>query len=434
MPIQLLTVSMELHIRNSAMSVNRRITYKLYPSATQAAKMERICELHRALYNAALQERIDAWRCSRVSIGYVQQCKSLTVIRREDLTYRGLNAQSLQVTLQRLDRAFQSFFRRVKERSEEPGYPRFKGRDRYPGWGYKEHGQGFRFVPATNWRHGKLRLFGIGTLQARGEARTPGRVVCADIMRKTGGWFVSLVVECEPYREQSSDAVVGLDWGVKTFATLCHGPMQFSEIENDRLFAQEQERIKGAQRDLSRHLQGRRSKRAAKARSLLAKRSRKLANRRKDRNHKVTARLVRDHAVIITENLSVKNMTASAKGTAERPRKNVRQKAGLNREILDTAPGSWLSMLRVKVEEAASRLILVDPRKYRPSQTDPVSGTVRKKALSERAHILPDGRVIGRDQAAAWVLWNIGQQILASERDSPERAGPERAETTVRAA
>ena len=395
--------------------VMRRVTLKLYPSATQATEMERVCDLHRALYNAALQERIDAWRLSKTSIGYAAQCKSVTQIRRDDTAYLGLNAQSLQVTLKRLDMAFSHFFRRVKA-GETPGFPRYKGRDRFPGWGYKSHGDGFRFEPGANWRHGRLRLSGIGTMRARGEARTPGRVVCAAIQRKADGWFLSLVVECEPHRERIGDSVVGLDWGVETMATLCTGPMQFAEVENDRLLVKAQDGLKAAQRELSCHLRGKRSKRAARARKLLAKRSRKLANRRKDRNHKTTARLVRDHAVIITEDLSVKNMTASAKGTAERPGKNVRQKAGLNRAILDTAPGSWLSLLTSKAEEAAGRVILVDPRKLRPSQTDPVSGAVRKKALSERTHILPDGQVIGRDQASAWVLWNIGQRILGEER------------------
>lgn len=408
-------------------AVHRRVTYKLYPSATQAAEMERVCDLHRALYNAALQERCDAWRLAKTSIGFAAQCKSVTVIRREDTAYLGLNAQSLQVTLKRLDLAFGHFFRRVKA-GETPGFPRFKGRDRFPGFGFKTHGDGFKFQPDEGWRHGKLRLSGIGTMRARGEARTPGRVVCCDIQRKADGWFLSLVVECEPHRERG-EAVAGLDWGVETFATLCHGPGEFAAIPNDRLLAQEQDAIKAAQRDLSRHLRGRRSKRAARAKRLLAKRSRRLANRRKDRNHQTTARLVAGHAVIITEDLSVKNMTASAKGTAEEPGRNVRQKAGLNRAILDTAPGGWLSMLATKAEEAASRLILVDPRKHRPSQTDPVDGSVRKKPLSERTHVLPDGKMIGRDQAAAWVLWNIGQRMLGEEQ-----ARSRATETVARAA
>jgi putative transposase len=78
--------------------------------------------------------------------------------------------------------------------------------------------------------------------------------------------------------------------------------------------------------------------------------------------------------------------------------------------------GGWLSLLTSKAEEAGGRVILVDPRKHRPSQTDPVDGSVRKKPPSNRVHGLPDGREIGRDQAAAWVLWTIGQRILGEER------------------
>lgn len=408
--------------------VHRRVSYKLYPSATQAEAMERVRGLHRALYNAALQERSDAWEKSRVSIGYAAQCKSVTLIRREHPEYAGVNAQSLQVTLKRLDLAFAAFFRRVKA-GEEPGYPRFKGCDRFPGWGYKHHGDGFRFEPGEGWRHGRLRLSGIGMMRARGEARTPGRVVSADIQRKADGWHLSLVVECEPHRERTGDLVAGLDWGVETLATMCHGPMRFAEVPNDRLLAQEQDMLAVAQKALSRALRGKRTKVAARAKLLLAKRARRLANRRRDRNHQTTARLAASHAVIVTEDLAITNMTASAKGTAEKPGKNVAQKAGLNRAILDASPGGWLSMLRCKVEETGARLILVGPSLHKPSQTCPVGGKRRKKPLAERTHTLPDGTVIGRDEAAAWVLWNIGQHILGEER-----AGVETPETARQAA
>ncbi len=416
------------------MPVHRRVTYKLYAAATRVAEADRVRGLHCELYNAALQERLDAWRMERVSIGYVAQCRSLTQIRRENPEYAALNAQSLQVTLKRLDRAFQAFYARCKEypaklaawravgadpakKPKKPGPPRFKSKARFSGFGMNPQ-SGWAFTPGENWCHGKLRLSGIGEFRARCEARTPGRIATADMCRKTDGWFLSVVLECEPYRERMGDAVAGLDWGVETLATLCHGPMQFSEIPNDRLLRQEQNAIKDAQRALSKALLGKRSRRAARARRLLAKRHRHLANRRKNRNHQTTARLVRNHAVIVTEYLSVGNMTVSAKGTAERPGKNVARKAGLNRAILDASPGAWLSMVRYKAEEAGARLILVDPRKHRPSQTDPVSGEVRKKPLSQRTHTLPDGTVIGRDQAAAWVLWNIGQRILGQELTS----------------
>src|SRR5919202_1789117 len=286
-------------------AVHRRATFKLYPSVTQAAEMGRVCDLHRALYNAALQERIDAWRLSRASIGFVAQCWSLTQVRRDDPAYLGLNAQSLQVTLKRLDDAFGHFFRRVKA-GETPGFPRFKGRDRFPGFGFKTHGDGFKFEPGTNWPHGLLRLSGVGEMQARGEARTPGEVVCADVQRKADGWYLSLVVACEPHRERTGDKIAGLDWGVETYATLCHGPFRFEDVENDRFLADEADALREEQRTLSRALRGKRSKRAAKVRKLLARRSRRLANRRKDRTHQVTARLVREHALIVKEDLKIR--------------------------------------------------------------------------------------------------------------------------------
>ena len=377
------------------------MTYKLHPDAAQAAALEHACDRHQALYNAALEERIAAWRKAKRSISFADQCKSVTAIRLDDPAYRSLNAQSLQVTLKRLDRAFQNFFRRVKA-GQTPGFPRFRGRDRFPGFGFKAHGDGFRFTPGQGWRHGRLRLSGIGVMEARGEARTPGEVVCCDVQRRADGWWLSLVVACEPHREAGT-GVVGIDWGVETYATTCTGPMRFGAVENERFGAAEAEALREEQRALSRALRGKRSQRALKAKRLLARRSRRLANRRRDRTHQVSARLVRAHAIIVTEYLTIGNMTASARGTAEAPGKRVAQKAGLNRAILDTAPGSFLSQLACKAEEAGGRLVLVDPRRHRPSQTDPISGVVRKKGLGERTHVLPDGRVVTRDQASAWV-------------------------------
>jgi putative transposase len=124
----------------------------------------------------------------------------------------------------------------------------------------------------------------------------------------------------------------------------------------------------------------------------------------------------------------VTNLTASAKRTAEQPGQNHHQNVDLNRAILDTAPDGWLSLLTCKAAETGGRVILVDPRSHRPSQTDLVEGSVRKEALSDRSHVLPDRRVIGRDQTAAWVLWSIGQRIMDEEQ---ARSNP--TETVARA-
>jgi putative transposase len=399
--------------------VNRRVTYKLYPSPAQTAALERMCALHQKLYNAALEERIDAYRKTGKSISFGDQCKSLTEIRAAHPEYFGLNAQSAQVTLKRLDKAFAAFFRRCKA-GDAPGFPRFKSKDRFPGFGYKQHGQGFRFTPGEGWRHGRLRLSGVGVMAARGEARTPGRVVCADVTRKADGWFLSLAVKCEPHRE-CGEKECGLDWGVETFATVARGLDDFDEFANDRIYDSEQEALRIDQRALS----GKHSKAAARQRRLLARRWRRIANRRKNRNHQITARLVRDHKLIVTERLAVRNMTATARGTAEKPGKSVKQKAGLNRAILDATPGGFLSTLGYKAEEAGSKVIILETRKHKPSQTDPVSGEVRKKPLSQRVHTLPDGQVIGRDQAAALSMLAAGLRLLGREPAWAQQPAPE---------
>ena len=115
---------------------NRRVTYKLYPTPTQLTALEVLCDRHRQLYNAALEERIDAYAKKRISISFADQCKSLTLIRHAHREYLAVNAQSAQVTLKRLDQAFKHFFRRVKQ-GDNPGFPRFKSRDRFPGFGFK---------------------------------------------------------------------------------------------------------------------------------------------------------------------------------------------------------------------------------------------------------------------------------------------------------
>lgn len=170
--------------------VARKVAYRLYPSPSQeAALLDMLC-LHQQLYNAALEERIAAWRLMRRCLSLSQQCRELTELRAADPAYRALNAQSAQITLKRLDLAFQAFFRRCKKKPR-PGFPRFKSLNRFSGWGYKTHGDGFRFVSGDGNRHGKLRLSGIGAIRSRGrwgrrDVRDPAQgrpLVCVDHAR-----------------------------------------------------------------------------------------------------------------------------------------------------------------------------------------------------------------------------------------------------------
>ncbi len=376
-------------------SVKRRVTYRLYPSKGQAAKLAEMLRAHQRLWNGALEQRIAAWRQHRVSIGYVEQCRQLTELREDDPVYGALNAQSSQVTLKRLDLAMQAFFRRV-ERGDDPGFPRFKALARFRGWGYKTHGDGWKLLPGERMRHGRLRLSGVGVIPMRGQARTPGEPATLDIRHRRDTWYASVVVECVPVRERGTEEN-GLDWGVESVATLHTG----ERIENPRFLVKAEAKLTACQREVAKKRKGSNNQRKAVAR--LAAAHEKVSNQRADFLHQESARLVARSSLIATEELAVRKMTASARGTVETPGRNVRQKAGLNRSILDGAPSAFLAMLRVKAEEAGCEYVEIPTRTVKPSQTCPACGSIRKKALSERVHSCECGCRMPRDQASALV-------------------------------
>jgi putative transposase len=129
--------------------LNRKVTYRLYPNATQTERFLEMLGLHQRLYNTALEERVRTYRETGKGVSFVEQCKALTQWRKTVPALAGLNAQSEQVTLKRLHLAFQRFFRRMKN-GETPGFPRFKSLCRYPGWGYKTHGDGWKLHPGDS--------------------------------------------------------------------------------------------------------------------------------------------------------------------------------------------------------------------------------------------------------------------------------------------
>lgn len=136
---------------------NRKVTYRIYPNASQLERLQEMLGLHQRLYNAALEERILIYRETGKGPSFSAQCRDLTQWRKASAGLAGMNAQSEQVTLKRVDLAFQHFFRRVKN-GEKPGFPRFKSIRRYPGWGYKTHGDGWKFHAGEAGKHGSLYL------------------------------------------------------------------------------------------------------------------------------------------------------------------------------------------------------------------------------------------------------------------------------------
>jgi putative transposase len=383
----------------SALSSLMILTYrfKLAPTKAQYASLERLCEMQRHLYNAALQERSDAWRKNGVSVTKLDQFKSLTQIRSFDETYAAVPVTMSRWSISRVDDAFKGFFSRVK-RGDKPGFPRFKGRSRWRSFGFAEW-SGIRL------KDGKLLFSGlVGGLKARLHRPIPGgaSIKSCTFSKMGRHWFIAMQVDVPVVESHvNPDSVVGIDVGVEHLATTSDG----IHFANHRPRSRREKAIRIAQRALARCRRG--SKRRAKVRERLARIQRRIANARSTCLHQVSEKLARTYAFIAVEKLNVKNMTGSARGTADDPGTNVHQKAGLNRALLDAAPAMLISYTSYKAERAGGMLV----KENAAHTSQDCSGCDERvpKALSERTHRCKCGLVLDRDHNAAI---NILQRAL----------------------
>ncbi len=389
-------------------TVNRRTTYRLYPTPAQEAALQAQREAHRCLYNAALEQRRVAWKRQRTTLSFAEQCRDLTVLRQEEET--PLPAQAAQQTLKRVARAFEAFFRRLRI-GETPGYPRFKSYTRFKGWSYPTHGDGWRLLPRKGMQHGCLRLSGVGHIRIRGNARTVGEPKTCDITYRHGTWYASIVLACRPER-MCGEVSMAFDWGIETFATLATEEGYTQRRENPRFLSRNAEALKDAYRARDTKQKFSHGWRIANRR--VARLHAKIARQRLDFHHKQSAQMVGAACAMFTETLHVVNMTQRPKPkqdvtTGQYQPNGAAAKAGVNKAILDGAPAQFLSILRYKAAEAGVLYAEAPTRQLKPSQRCHACWTVHNKRLDERWHACPCGVSCHRDVNAALVLliWGI---------------------------
>ena len=386
----------------------RKVTFKLYPTDAQLARLDGWVRLHAELYNAALQERIEAYRKAGVSISYYDQQNSLPAIKQFRPELVELGSHALQETLRKLDRAFQAFFRRVKA-GQSPGFPRFKASTRFAGFCYPDPA-GWKLHQLGN-RGASIRLGsgkGAMVIRARGKHRFD-QVKPNDLtlMRKrnhaTGKdqWYASVTLRVSDescQRTRTGDDQVGLDFGVNHWATFDDG----SQIGNPRWLREWLPKLADLQQQRARKKRG--SHRYQQLTQKISRLHQRITNVRRDFLHKQTSALVQRCALIATEELTPKNMSRSAKGTVESPGRRVRQKAGLNREILSASFGMSHQMLQYKAEEAGTRLHLAKTRQLKPSQRCSACWAIVPKTLNDRTHACSCGCTLPRDENSAKVV------------------------------
>ena len=390
--------------------ITRRVTFRLYPTKSQTAKLFEVRRLHAYLYNACVEHRKTSYQRFGKSINYLDQQAAIVPFKDCWEEYKALNHGSLQATVKRVDFVFQRFFRGLG------GYPKFQSIRKYSGWTYPDARQGFK-VHSTG-DNGYLELRDLGfQIQMRFKARQWGVPSTCTIVYRHGKWYASITVKCEPIRATDMGAV-GIDFGTLTAVVMSNG----TKIENPRFLGKTQIKInrvsKQKRRKQAPNFKKRikASKRWKKASRKVAKLQRKVASQRQDWAHQVAAQIVSSNSMVATEKLNIKGMTRKAKKGSKRKR----QKTGLNRSILDTGWGLLRGMIEYKLTECNGVFVEVPTQKVKPSQTCPNCGHQEAKTLDVRIHdCVKCGYVEDRDVAAAKVMlnWARGQELASSNAD-----------------
>lgn len=353
--------------------------YRLLPSKRQHRALVGLLDAQRALYNAALEERIDCYRKTGKGVSYIDQCKSLTLCRRALPEMAALPVNLQRWTLKRLDDAFQGFFRRAKARNGKAGFPRFRGRGWWDSFGFGEF-SGIRFDGK------RLRFAGMPRgLKLHLHRPLPNDAnIRSCVFRRDGcGWHVSLQIAIEAAEKRAVANAVGVDLGLKVFAYCSDGVI----LPNPRIARKAERAQRVAQRALSRCRRGSNRRRKVKAR--LARLHRKIADTRSTWLHQQSAALVNRAELIAVEDLNVRNMI---------------RHPTMARSIADASWSRFLGFLAYKAERAGVHFVRVDPRKTSQKCSD--CGELVPKSLAVRTHSCPHcGLVIDRD-------WNAALNIL----------------------
>jgi putative transposase len=312
----------------------RTFQYRLYPTKAQRKALQVQLDVSRHVYNMALEERKLAWELEGRSTGKQEGYALAKQYKKTFMQAQTVHSHVLQVAIEDLDRAFQAFYRRV-EAGETPGYPRFKSYKRWHSIGFKQYGNGFRVDGRC------LKVSGIGRIRVRWHRKYQGDIKTCRIIRKAGGWYVSLVCEVpDPEPLPQTGRVVGIDLGISALITTSDG----ERVDNPRWYRKAQAELRRRQRKLARAQPG--SNNYHKKLLDVQRQHLHIKNQRKDFSNKLVCALVQTYDVIVIEDLNINNMVKNHH---------------LSKSILDAGWGYFKQRLLDKAAEAGREVVFVDP-------------------------------------------------------------------------
>jgi putative transposase len=366
----------------------------------------------RFLWNLALEQRSMAWKHGRHSVGYYSQRAELKDLKVAAPWMAEAPHHALQETLRDLDRGFQNFF---------------AGRASYPTFRKKFQRDSFRFPDPKQFvvdeENQRVKLPKLGWVRYRnGKGRhalkLAGKTKSITVSREGKHWFASVLCEIEMADPKPVQApAVGVDLGVAQAITTSTGEV----LAVLGMTKAEARRKASLQRSMARKQKG--SKNRSKARKRLAEFQTRISRRRRDAIHKATTILAKSHGLVVVEDLRVKDMTASAKGTLEAPGRNVKAKAGLNRVILDKGFGEIRRQLDYKCRWYGSTLVAVNPA-YTSQRCSECGHTEAGNRKTQSSFVcLACGHTENADQNAAKNILAAGQAVRAEGDPSATACG-----------
>ena len=340
------------------MLIRKAFKFEIMPNGEQIRKMKQFCGCARFVFNRAL-----AWQKERYEqdnnhkFSYTKIANLLPQWKKELIWLKDCHAQVLQQSLKDLESAFKNFF---QQRADFPKFKRRGDKDsfRYP--------QGIKLEQHNS----RIYLPKIGWVRYRNSRDVVGEIKNVIVSQKCGKWFVAIQTEFEQAIPTHQGGEIGIDMGIVRFATLSNGEF-FAPLNAFKTY---QGKLAKLQRQLKNKLKF--SRNWQKLNAKIAKLHHKIANCRKDFLHQTSSKISKNHAMIYVEDLQVLNMAKSAKGTAEEHGKNVKQKSGLNRAILDQSWAEFRRQLDYKSQWLGGFLLAVPPQNT--SRTCPCCGNIDK--------------------------------------------------------
>ena len=356
----------------------RAYKYRIYPNTEQKQKIAQHFGCSRFVYNWGLEQKIAEYQKNKKSLSYFDLANELKALKQKNVWLKEVDSQSLQMALRNLDNAYTAFFKKQNR------FPRFHNR----------HGrQSYQIPQRCEVSDKSVKIPKLGLVKAKIHRNFTAKAGTWTISKNhSGQYFVSIITDEEPRLKRKSDNRIGIDLGIKTFATCSNG----DKISNPKWLRRQSKHLAFTQRQASHKVKG--SQNRKKANLKVAKIHQKIVNQREDWQHKWSAKLVSENQVICLEDLSVSNMLKNHK---------------LSRSIQECAWSNFVSKLEYKAEWYRTRIVKIG--RFDPSSKICSCGEINHElTLADRVWTCKKcGQTHDRDLLASQNILKFGMKLIS---------------------